>query len=483
MGRLKKKVVKNTINWISFIAFYLLVVSSFILICGVIKINLVPMKYIVIASIVLLVLNALLYMMCLNKKKIFNIIQSILSYPLSFIFIIAFIFVVDSDNSLRDIFKVEDTESVYYILVDKQSAYESVEDIKNKEVGVLNQSVDKIEKELLEYNLTYRKYEVVGQVVDSLFSVIESELLEAIIISSGVYDYLESNNPEFLEKTKKIHEFVINIPAEESQDEEIADIDINNSFVVYISGIDGGGLPAYGLSDVNILAVVNPDTHKVLLINTPRDYYVQVAGTTGMKDKLTHAGLYGINTSIGTLNQLYDIKVSSYVKIGYDTLTILVDKLDGIDIYSDKTFNSFHIKGWVVKKGMNHFTGKQALAYSRERYAYSDGDRHRGENQQAVITAIIEKVATNKHYLLKFNEILDAVSPYIITNTDVNDVQELVKKQLNSLQPWTVESIGVNGTDSMNYTNSFPKQYTYVMIPNQDTIEEAKDKIKEVMAE
>lgn len=125
--------------------------------------------------------------------------------------------------------------------------------------------------------------------------------------------------------------------------------------------------------------------------------------------------------------------------------------------------------------------GEKALAYSRERYAYSSGDRHRGKNQTDVISAIVKKVSQNKQYLLKYNDILSSIQPYFNTNLELEDVQELVKNQIDTLKPWTVESISVDGSNSQNYTASWPKQMTYVMIPNQATIDNAKEKINQVM--
>jgi len=125
--------------------------------------------------------------------------------------------------------------------------------------------------------------------------------------------------------------------------------------------------------------------------------------------------------------------------------------------------------------------GEKALAYSRERYAYASGDRHRGKNQQDVIAAIIKKVSQNKQYLLKYNDILTSIQPYFTTNFELEDVQELVKNQIDTLSPWVVESISVDGANGQNYTASFPKSLTYVMVPNQTTIDNAKAKINQVM--
>jgi anionic cell wall polymer biosynthesis LytR-Cps2A-Psr (LCP) family protein len=127
--------------------------------------------------------------------------------------------------------------------------------------------------------------------------------------------------------------------------------------------------------------------------------------------------------------------------------------------------------------------GAKALAYSRERYAYTTGDRHRGQNQQQVITAIVNKISQNKSYLLKYTDILESIQPCFATNVELEDIQGMVREQIDSLAPWTVESISVNGTNSNNYTYSFPKQYTYVMVPDQATIDAAKARINQVMRE
>ena len=191
-----------------------------------------------------------------------------------------------------------------------------------------------------------------------------------------------------------------------------------DSFALYISGIDqwGSVSTVRGRSDVNIVAIVNPKIHKVLLINTPRDYYVQLHGKTGLKDKLTHAGVYGIDMSLNTLEDLYDINIDYYLRVNFDTLVKLVDVIGGIEVYSDKTFISSHQRDWKIKEGMNKMDGKQALAYSRERYAYKEGDRHRGKNQQDVITAIIKKASSSKVILTKYNSILDTLEGSFQTN-------------------------------------------------------------------
>ena len=235
---------------------------------------------------------------------------------------------------------------------------------------------------------------------------------------------------------------------------------------------------------MNQLVVVNPKTNHILLVNTPRDYYVRLAGTIGLKDKLTHAGIYGINKSIDTLEDLYDININHYLRVNFNTLVKVVDVIGGIDVYSDKTFNSFHIKGWTVSKGLNHFNGKEALAYSRERYAYIDGDHHRGRNQQDVITAIINKITTSKVLISKYNSILNVLDGSFQTDISTSGITSFIKYQLDKMPSWKVESIAVSGYNSYNYTYSMGYNYKlYVMEPDYDSIETAKEKIKEVLNE
>lgn len=297
-----------------------------------------------------------------------------------------------------------------------------------------------------------------------------------------MYELVLEQNPDFELMIRNIGQLeVVGEPVKID-----SSIEVGESFILYLSGLDTRDTSVIwnsGLSDVNILMVVNPTTHKLLLVNIPRDYYVPVYGTQGLNDKLTHAGLYGIEASTKTVENLFGINVNAYAKVNFKVLTTIVDEIDGIDIYSDIGFNSSHIRGWYVKQGWNHMDGKKALAYSRERYAYTTGDRHRGQNQQAVITAIVNKISQNKTYLLKYTDILESIQPCFATNVELEDIQGMVREQIDSLSPWTVESISVNGTNSSNYTYSFPKQLTYVMVPDQATIDAAKARINQAMRE
>ena len=248
-------------------------------------------------------------------------------------------------------------------------------------------------------------------------------------------------------------------------------------FTVYISGIDTYGDDADDdrdsiRSDVNIIAVVNPTTHQILLITTPRDYYIPIPGISdGMNDKLTHAGTYGIDVSMETLGALYETDINYYVRLNFSSLIEIVDILGGVDVYSEYAFTTGWESGYEmeVQQGINHFDGKQALAFSRERHALEGGDNQRGKNQQAVITAMLKKVLSPT-MLLKANSIINQVSQDVETNISQGQLNSLVKSQLKSGAKWTIQSVAASGTDGEDYCYSVPDMPLYVLYPDEEVV-------------
>jgi len=252
------------------------------------------------------------------------------------------------------------------------------------------------------------------------------------------------------------------------------------TFIVYVSGIDTAGpITTTSRSDVNQLMVVNKNTGQVLLVNTPRDYYVQLHGKTGLKDKLTHAGIYGIDVSMNTLADLYGgIHIDYYLRINFDSLVALVDALGGIDVVSDYAFTT--IDGVPVAKGTNHMNGRQALSFARERHAVPGGDRGRGKDQQAVIQAIVKK-ATQPSVLTRYNAILAAVEGAMQTSMPVDTITGMAKDQLSKGTDWSISTYSVDGTDGNEYTYSYNSSKLYVMIPDQATVTTAEQKIAQTL--
>lgn len=253
-----------------------------------------------------------------------------------------------------------------------------------------------------------------------------------------------------------------------------SDVKADKPFVVYISGIDTyGEVSTVSRSDVNMLAVIDPTTKRILLVNTPRDYYVQLHGTTGSKDKLTHAGLYGIDMSRQTLEDLYGVEISYYLRVNFSSLVTIVDALGGVDVYSDHQFKSFNV-------GSNHLNGRRALEFSRERYSFQDGDRQRGRNQQRVIEAIISKLS-NPSVLIKYSSIMSAAEDALQTNIPPAFISKLINQQLASPKNWTSRSISVDGMGSTGPTYSMGAQQLYIMIPDEASVAKARHDIKAII--
>ncbi|MCL2470247.1 MAG: LCP family protein [Propionibacteriaceae bacterium] len=249
----------------------------------------------------------------------------------------------------------------------------------------------------------------------------------------------------------------------------------DGAYIIYVSGIDTyGSISTRSRSDVNILVVVNPKTGKVLLVNTPRDFYVQLRGTTGLKDKLTHSGVYGINVSVGTMEDLYGINIDYYLRINFSSLVTIIDALGGVDVNSAYNFS---YGGYTFTQGMNHLNGAAALAFSRDRHDFALGDRIRGENQERVIEGVINKLS-NPSVLVGYTRILSSIQNSIQTSMPQDVISEQVRQQLSTGQSWSTTSISVTGGDGSEYTYSYPTQKLYVMIPDQSTVDAAKQQIQ-----
>jgi len=256
-------------------------------------------------------------------------------------------------------------------------------------------------------------------------------------------------------------------------------------FVLYLSGVDNRGeLTEKARSDVNILAVVNPTTKRVALINTPRDYYVDLAGTDS-KDKLTHAGLYGVETSMATLGNLYGIQVDHYIRIDFSGFISIIDAVGGVDVYSDQAFTSVGSPGYydptTFAEGWNHLDGKSALAFARERHAFASGDIQRGINQMKVIDAMANKLKSPT-VLMSFSKLMDAVSDCFVTSLSQEQISALVRMQLGDLASWDIERCSVTGSSGKSsQCYSAKGQSLYVMKPDESSVSKAKELIASVL--
>lgn len=252
-------------------------------------------------------------------------------------------------------------------------------------------------------------------------------------------------------------------------------------FIVYVGGSDTrtSKLTEKYNSDVNILMTVNPKTKQVLMINTPRDYYIKTTKTKGkLLDKLTHCGSYGIQCSLDTLENLYDQEIEYYTMVNFKGFSKLIDAIGGVDVYCEKSFQA-HTDDIYFKKGNLHLNGRKALAFVRERYAFEDGDYARGRHQMEVIEEIINKLASGT-IITRYAEILESVEGMFALGFTNEEISELVKMQLSDMASWDIKMYTVTGEGARKETYSMPGQAVYVTVPDYDTVDHAKELMQKV---
>ena len=253
----------------------------------------------------------------------------------------------------------------------------------------------------------------------------------------------------------------------------------NTPFVVYFSGSDTRSKKLnISRSDVNIMAVVNPETKQILLINTPRDYYVENPAGENKLDKLTHCGIYGVDCSVKALENLYGLDIDYHAQINFTGFETLIDAVGGITVYSDEGFSVEG--GGYISKGENTLNGKNALGFARERYRVAGGDNGRGKNQMKVIKAVIEKLTSGTTIIANYTQILESLEGMFVTSMEMSDISMLVKMQLTDLASWNILTYATVGTGGWNVTYSAPGEKLYVMYQNEDAVKYGSNLAKRV---
>ena len=249
-------------------------------------------------------------------------------------------------------------------------------------------------------------------------------------------------------------------------------------FLVYLGGSDTfGDVSTLSRSDVNILAAVDVTQKKMALVATHRDFYVTFPKTGGAKDKLTHAGIYGVDASIDALERLYGVDVNYYLRVNFTGFTQIIDALGGVDVYSQYDFTA---GGRQFSQGYNTVNGTEALSFARERYSFEDGDIQRGRNQMEVIRAVIKK-AVSSSLLANYAAVMDAVSGSFETNMPQEKIAELVRMQLSDMASWNITTYTAAGQVSTVETYSAPGEMLSIVIPDEASVQEAKNMINSVL--
>ena len=387
-------------------------------------------------------------------------------------------------------YKEIDQMNIYVL---KDDVAQSVNDASAYTFGILgamdrentDYTIQEIESNLGS-SLTLKEYDEMTSLADGLYNsevgaIIINEAYAAVLSDTEGYEDFDSKVRTL---TSVSHESetvqaLSAIPANEITEKP---------FVLYLSGCDqSGDISTRGRSDVNILAIVNPNTKQILLLSTPRDYYVELASHPGeMKDKLAHAGIWGIEESMNTLGNLYGLDIDMYFKVNFTGFKDVINALGGIEVDSDVAFEAgtkassqSEEETYTFTEGINQLDGDAALAFARERHAFASGDNQRGKNQMKVIAGVVKKMQSST-LLTNYAEIMNSVSESFETNMTTEQIQALVKMQLTDMASWSITTHAVVGSDDSQKTYSSPRLNHYVMIPNEESVDQAKALIEKV---
>lgn len=472
---MSKKKNKSKMSFMKYLSIFLLIVSVLILVL-VYFINVLPIDYFIVLLVLVLLIDLVVIKLLLCKGIIRNVIGVLLSIILIIFMVFGITYELNTIDFLKQLGFNTYKEENFNILVLNDSEYNSLKDLNSKIIGHLDnnyhvgldKTIKKIEKEI---NFDSKILVDINELVDSL---INGEV-DAIILEDAQISMLKEDNNNLFDKFKILE--IFNIETEIKNEKENIDV-INDSYNILITGVDTyGNITKVSRSDVNMVISINPKDNKILLTSIPRDYYVYLSNFSSY-DKLTHAGIYGIETSIMAIEDLLDIDINYYVKVNFTTLIDIVDLLDGIQVTSKYEFTS--IDGYHYNKGINYLNGEEALSFARERKAFSEGDRIRIENQQLVLKAIINKLLSSK-IITNYNDLLKALNNKFLTNMKDEELTKLIKWQIDGMYNWDILNISLNGTDSYQYTYSYQKQLLYVMLPDEESVNTAKEKINSIM--
>ena len=445
--------------------------------------DMLPIEYLGIIAVILLLLFGITLATQLRKKGR-HIGGKIFSFFIMILLLFATYYIGKANGALGKIsggsYKVDNM--VVAVLADDGA--EKIEDAASYTLGVQDaMSGDDVRSAVADINekLGTEIQTVEYRNLSEQAQALHDGQVQAIIYNEGYTGILEEAFENYSENVKVIYQHSI----KKELDNTAAQVEVKkDTFSVFISGIDVfGPIETNSRSDVNIVATINPTTHQILLTTTPRDYYVEIPGISGgQKDKLTHAGIYGVDASMRTLSQLYDTEIPFYARVNFTSLIEIVDQLGGVDVESELAFTTSPDSGLVmdVAQGTNHFNGQQALAFSRERQNIEGGDNQRGKNQQAVITGLIKKMISPA-MLVNANGIINSVSGNVETNMSQDQIQDLIKDQLAQGKAWNIYSVAAAGTGDEQVCFSYGGGALYVMQPDQasvDTIRSLIDRVE-----
>ena len=430
-------------------------------------------------SLFLILIGILLLWLCHKRNHgVMLVISIISSILISVAFTYAGCFLDKMHHTIENMVNQSDEVNVVSVITTKNSPIETIQDLEHKHIASVElgdyktqlQALAQIDKEIDDY-----EHSKTTDYVKHIRRLLNEEV-DAILLNESAHGLMYSFFPNFDNQVKiiKQYEFL------KDHQNLMKSKDLSSeAFNVYITGMDTyGSLEKVSRSDVNLIVTINPKTHQILITGLPRDYYIPQTCQLNQKDKLTHTGMFGVDCTIQSVEQFMDIDLNYFARVNFSSLLDVVDAFDGIDVYSDYSFTTRY-GNYEVFKGMNHFTGDQALGFVRERYEVPRGDLDRSVNQMRTLTAIIDK-ATSHEMIMRYSDVLEAISGCFQTNMTYDEVSKFVKGQVKNFNEWDIKHIQLTGEGATEWTpaNGF---YAYVMIPDDTAVKNAQYLINQVL--
>lgn len=473
----KKKWYKDVRTYFVGVLFLLMIM----LIAQLFIVRIIPMKFILIAVVLMLLLAFILWWLQFGKRvnNINQTLGKILIVLFCALLIMGNLYVNKAGNTIGKIAGSNTETDSMSVIVMKDSSYNELSDLKTANFGA-NETTDKANidetrKDIAEKIGNEYSYQTFDSYEAEATALYEGKI-DAMILNEAYRGLMENSHPKFDYETKVIYTFEIT--------KEVKDIsknvDVTNTpFNVYISGIDTyGPVTTKSRSDVNMIATINPNTHQIVLTSIPRDYYISQTCQAGAKDKLTHTGIFGVDCTISSVEQFFGIDINYYARVNFTSLIDIVDALGGVTVENPVAFQTSD-GTYYYEAGSVYMDGAKALRFARERYNLAGGDRDRGKNQMRVLTAMINK-AISPTIITNYTSIMNAIGGSFQTNMSSSEISSLINMQLNEMSGWDIEQQAVNGSGDTLYSpaNGFN---SYMMVPDMESVNAAVSRIQAVL--
>ncbi len=453
--------------------------------------NMVPDNYVVMLLFIVIALFAFPALLVRSKLKSVKIFSAFLAVLISAVYVVGAIYIGVATRAIGDISNAEYKINNMVVVAREEFNAESLTDVADYSFGVQTASdTENTHLMIEEINTNLNKEVKTIEYADifELANALLSSEISVAVYNEAFLSIIDETIEDFSSKIKIVHRYGVKVelstesetPSESSEIPTTYNIE---PFTMYISGIDvSGSISTNSRSDVNILMSVNPETNKILLVSIPRDYYVVLPEVSyGTKDKLTHAGIYGVDVSVAALEELLAIDIDCHTRVNFSSLVTIVDAVGGIEVNSDYNFTTKDGSHTFVQ-GINYMDGEAALSFSRERSAFVNGDFQRGVHQQLVIEAILDK-AMSPAIITGINGIIASVSENVETSMTQDEITELVKMQLDLSPAWEFENISLEGTPDWGACYSLGGAEASVVMPDYDSVNETTAIINEFLNE